>query len=368
MKKKLTLVLCACLAGGSVLAAPDDIRQRGTNRDALAGAARLADDVQATGTVVHKPGPHGVDEWLGTSLILGTTRYDYQANGSTSRMIAVSSDGIVHGSFMGGTDEGNGRRVMAYCADPATMNLLAPASMPLTSRTGYTTSAVTGPNPGNGLVANSGVVSMHTSSPAVSWIGTDFAGCTLAFNTISHTGTNYLWPHVAVDGNDRIHMISYGSDDSDSPKTTFYDASSDGLAWDNGTFIELTDNSEGLGAIPVANGHTNRAAVLFFEKTGVEDIPYDTTPGSDEIGIQIHHDVRAYLAEDGNLSAEMLAGNELNLTAYGPGSEAPFGPYGCRAYCDLDGLFDMTAGENLHVGVLHGRDVHRHPVRVRRRR
>ncbi|MCB1048612.1 MAG: hypothetical protein KDC10_15555, partial [Calditrichaeota bacterium] len=348
MRKNLILALCACLAGGSALASTQAVEAQKTPKAPDAHRVNAALDVPVTNGIVKTPSAQRTDDWMGTFSVVGTTRYDYQHNGTTSRMLAVSSDGIVHGSFMGGVDAGAGRRVQAWCVDPSDMSLIGPTDA-LSQRTGYTTSAVTGANPGNTLAANSGVVGLHTSTPAVSWMSVDFAGCTLAFNLLQHDGTNYLWPHVAVDAADRIHMVSYGSSDSDAPNTHFYDSSTDGFTWDNGTYYTLTTNSEALGSIPVAAPYSSRAAILFFDKTGPEDMPYDGPPEGGEIGIQIHHDVKAYLAENGNLAAEISGGNVMNLTDFGPGSESPFGPYGCRAYCDVDGLFDMTASENLHM-------------------
>ncbi len=285
--------------------------------------------------------PRETAEWLGESVVVGTTRYDYQHNGSTSKMLAVSANGMVHGSFMGGIDAGANRRVKGYCVDTdLTVN---PETDVLADRTGYTTSAVTGPD---AATPNSGVVGMHTGTQ--SWINLDFAGCTLAFNSLSHTGDDILWPHVAVDGQNQLHMVSYGTGDSAYPNTVFYDVTPDGFSWTNGDYLVVTDDSEGLGAIPVANNHTNKVALLYFDKTGPEDIPFDGSPDP-EIGVQIHHDVKAYLNDSGDISSEILAGNDINLTNYGADSDAPFGKYGTRAYCDVDGLFDMTAEENLHM-------------------
>lgn len=348
MKRHLTLCTLALLAGSTAFASSEQVRADKLARHPASPRTPIALDTPLPAPVV-KPAPvQHTDEWAGSHTVLGTTRYDYQHNGSTSRMLAVSSDGMVHGSFMGGQDASAGRRIKVWCVDPADMSLITPADA-LSQHTGYTTHAVTGPNPGNGQSPNSGVVGFHSSSPSGSWIGADFAGCTLAFNLVQHAGANILWPHVAVDNTDRIHMISYGSSDSATPNTHFYNASSDGTAFDSPTYLTLTTNSEALGSIPVAAAHTPRAAVLYFEKTGPEDVPYDTTPGQDEIGIQIHHDVRGYIAANGNLINEINAGNGINFTDYGPGSDSPFGPYGSRAYCDVDGLFDMTAGANLHI-------------------
>jgi hypothetical protein len=348
MKRQLSLCTLALVAGSTAFAASEQVQADRVHRHPTAPRIPVALDNPLPAPLVKTTPDQRVDEWLGSHVVLGTTRYDYQHNGSTSRMLAVSSDGIVHGSFMGGLDASAGRRIRVWCVDPADMSLVDPADA-LSQHTGYTTHATTSANPGNGLPANSGVVGFHSSAPSGSWIGADFAGCTLAFNLVQHAGANILWPHVAVDGSDRIHMVSYGSSDSATPNTHFYNSSSNGTSFDSPTYHTLTTNSESLGSIPVAASHTQRAALLYFEKTGPEDMPYDGPPEGGEIGIQIHHDVRGYIAANGNLAAEITAGNMINFTDYGPGSDSPFGPYGSRGYCDVDGLFDMTAGENLHI-------------------
>ncbi|MCB1048796.1 MAG: hypothetical protein KDC10_16515, partial [Calditrichaeota bacterium] len=338
MKRSLTLLTLLALGAGSVHADVSRVTRQATPQAPAAPALQAARDWVEPSPVVPKAHTQRTD-W--ETVVVGTTRYDYQHNGSTSRMLAVSSDGIVHGSFMGGVDVGNGRRVQAWCVDPTDLSLTGPTDV-LSQRTGYTTSAVTGPNPVNALPANSGVVGMHSSTPPVSWLAVDFAGCTLAFNLMQHSGDDYIWPHISVDGMDRVHMVGYGADDSDAPSTIFYDATTNGTSWDNGSFLVVSDNTESLGAVAVANNHSNRAAVVYLEKTGPEDVPYDGPLDPPEIGQQIHHDVKAYLADDGNVSAQIMAENSMNLTDYGPGSESPFGPYGCRGYSDVDGLFDMS--------------------------
>lgn len=273
---------------------------------------------------------------------LGTTTYDYQANGSLSKMIAISSDGVTHGSFMysAATDElWSDRKVKAWCVNPD-LSVVDPINV-YDVRSGYTTSAVTSANPGNGLAGNSSVVAFHTGAPADSWFGVDFQGCTHAFNLLQ-VGTGMLWPHVAVDGQDHGHLVNYDSaTDSDD---VWYQGTSDGQTWDAPAVL-LTDNSGALGSICVGSKTSPRAAVLFHQLTPFEDIPYHGTG----IGIQIHHDILGYVADDGDIYNQYDQGLVHNFTHYGPDSEVPFGPYGNRAYCDIDGLFDRTEANDLHV-------------------
>ncbi len=268
---------------------------------------------------------------------VGSTAYDYQGNGSLSKMIAVSSDGVAHGSFMYSLATDHtwaDRRVKSWCVNPD-LSIIEALNV-YDARAGYTTAACMGPE---GETPNSTVVAFHTSTD--SWLGTDFMGCTHAFNLLQ-SNTLMLWPHVGVDGDNRQHMVSY---DSANPHV-WYRGTSDGASWD-GAPIRLTSDSQALGAIAVGSKISSRAAVLFHQRTDAEDIPYDG--GSGVIGVQIHHDILGYVANDGDIFGQYEAGAVHNFTDYGPDSEVPFGPYGNRAYCDIDGLFDRTESNDLHV-------------------
>jgi hypothetical protein len=300
---------------------------------------------------------HSVDEWLGDWVLLGTTYHPHQFNGSAGKMLAVSADGMVHGSYTGGGFGSPLRRVKAWCVDPSDMSPSGPGE-PLSQHTGYTTHAVTGPNPGNGLPANSGVVAFHCSTPGGSWIGTDFFGCSMAFNLVHHSNGLLLWPHVAVDGNDRIHVVSSGALQSEQSHIPFYNSLGNRFSFDLPDFLRLTDRCEVLGAIPIANPHTSRAAVAFFQRTGQQDVS-----DQDSLLGRLHNDLLVYSAADGNLGASIQASLPLNLTHFNsaggsgfgadqpgnPRSEVPFGPWGYRAYSQVDGLFDRTARQALHL-------------------
>jgi hypothetical protein len=323
----------------------DTLREQGlkAHADQAAQIMCTGEEVIQVTKVNNTPLPR-TDEQLGDIVAVGDTRYDYQCNGSSNKMIAVSSDGVAHGSFMGGS-MGTDRRVKAWCVDPS-LTLVGPINT-MEIRTGYTTHACTSEMPTNGMSPNSGVAAMHTSTQG-SFTGVDFMGCTLAFgNMQSDLGGDILWPHVAVDHQDRLHLVAYDS----VTNNIWYQRTSDGLSWD-GAGVEVTDNCESLGSIAVGSKSSDRACVLYHEKTSLEDIPFDMGEGL--IGIQLHHDVNMYLAEDGDIAQEISAGNFISMTDFGPESTAPFGQYGSRAYCDLDGLFDFTEDADFHMAYTGG--------------
>ena len=338
MRTCLLLSACAIALGTAWAGQADLARADRRPQVAARPAARFATGEETLPAA--KPGLVSPPRTDYVTVQVGSTTYDYQANGSLSKMIAVSSDGVTHGSFMysAATDQAwADRRVRAWCVNPD--HSLVPALDIYSSRSGYTTAATTGPNPGNGLAPNSTVVAFHEGTN--SWFGVDFQGCTHALNLLQGNN-NCLWPHIALDGEDRVHLVNYAQSTSNS----YYLASSDGNAWDAPS-IMLTDNSNVLGSIPVGSKTSARAAVLFFQVTPAVDVPYDG--GSNSIGSQIHNDLLGYVADDGDIYGQFAAGSPINFTSYGPESQAPFGPYGCRAYCDVDGLFDRTEAEELHM-------------------
>ena len=339
MRTLLALTICT-LTAGTVLADRPAVLDRTARSLGDARPALTSDtgDWTPTGEALRLPkadfdAPRNI-------AVVGETRYDYQCNGST-QMIAVSTDNVVHGAFMGGS-AGTDRRVKAWCWDEG--NVIGPLNV-ADERTGYVTVDVTGPDPTNDVAANSTVVGFHSGTMGL--FGIDFDGCTMAFNN-ADIDVDAVWPHVAADGDYGVHAVSYNSETND----VYYAYSSDGAVLD-GPMLTLTDNNQALGSIPVTSKSGTRAAVLFHEKTSVEDIPFDMGEGF--IGIQIHHDIKGYVADSGaELYALASDSDADNYTNFGPGSEAPFGELGSRAYCDVDGVFDFTENEQLHMAYTGG--------------
>lgn len=341
MKHLLTLAVLAGSASLALAGNADNARAHDHLKTSPEPAQRLIHGLETDGQETGRTAEARTidrESRVGDMVELGTTTYEYQSNGST-RMIAVSSDGVAHGTIMTSSQlEGfSDRRVKTWCVD-SDLTVISPLDA-TAERAGYATMAVTSAAPGNGLAGNSSVAAFHTA--ADSWVGVDFFGCTHAFNLVQ-TNTGMLWPHVALDGDDRIHVVNYDSESND----VWYQASSNGATWDAAA-IRLTDNSQALGAMTVGSKTSSRAAVLFHETTSVEDIPFDMGEGF--IGIQIHSDILGVVADDGDITAQFNEGHIQNFTNFGPDSEVPFGPYGSRAYADVDGIFDHTEANNLHV-------------------
>ena len=282
--------------------------------------------------------PKGEYSLRDVDVQIGSSRYDYQHNGSHGKMLAVGTDGVVHGAFMGGSDISSGRRVQGWCVD--TDDQVSTPTNVLDQHTGYTTSGVTSESPSNGLAGNSGVVAMHSSVPAnASWIAVDFAGCTLAFNALTATTAERIWPHVALDNEDRMHIIC-GDATTDSDDI-WYRATSNGTSWD-GDWVNITNNSNTLSMTSAAAKTAPGAAIMFMQ-----DSPLANTV--EATALQWHHDIFYYRSNTNNISSEINAGNIVNVTRYrAQDSNAPLSNL-VFAYSDIEGIFDRQVNPQLHI-------------------
>jgi hypothetical protein len=284
------------------------------------------------------------------NLVVGTSRYDYQHNGSYGKMVAVSSDGVIHGAYMGGVNNTTGRRVQAWCVD-GDLTQTGPATNVTDNRAGYITAATTGANPANGQPANSGVVAYHTSASGNgSWFGTDFDGCTMAFNLVANSeSVDILWPHVAVDYQDKLHVVTGDATTGATADYVYYNASTDAATWD-GLFtgnVAVT-NSNTLSQTAAAAKHAPGAVILVMPNApAAPNVFYE----GDNTATQWHHDICYYEARDAenDIMAQISAGNMVNVTRYhDPESDAPF-RHGAFAYADMDAIYDSQETPDLHI-------------------
>lgn len=339
MRTLLALTICTLAAAGPLLAdRPDLTGQAKPRLEARPALTIDRGDWMPDGDAVRLPASQ---QNASRTQVVGSTRYDYQSNGST-QMIAVSSDGVVHGAFMAGST-GTDRRVKAWCYSEGG-GLEGPLNA-IDLRSGYVTVDVTGVDNPNFQPDNSTALGFHSDNSA--WFGIDFDGCTMAFNNVEYNGLG-IWPHVAVDSDAGVHLVTYDSDSND----IYYNYSDDGTVMELAE-LTLSDNSGALGSSPFTSKSGQRAAVFYHQRTDAEDIPYGMEEG--QIGTQIHHDIMAYMAPNAaDLYDVVAAGDPINLTDFGPDSQAPFGKLGSRAYCDVEGLFDYTEGEQLHMAYTGG--------------
>jgi hypothetical protein len=166
------------------------------------------------------------------TLGLDTEAAAWQRNASVGKMIAVDAGETAHLVWMSGV--GPLRRAMVACVDVGAElpELIAGPANLIDQHSGYPAVAVTGPAPENGLAPNSTVAALHTAVPATTWFCVDAATCSMDIEVSRDEAApgELLWPQVAVDYLDRLHLIC--SDVGQGQVR--YTASSDGNAWEEG--------------------------------------------------------------------------------------------------------------------------------------
>jgi hypothetical protein len=348
MRKTLILAVTAMAASAMAMnvagIAPDGVvsgdKTIAGERISFTSGDRVGEAFSAPASAA-KPQLNETDEI--TLIEFGSSRYDYQHNGSMAKMIAVSGDGVAHLAFMGGQNTSDLRRVQAACITPD-----GTVSGPLDTvnyRTGYTTVATTSGSPANGMAANSTVVGWHGApvSDLISVFAVDFGGCWMAFNTLNGARAECIWPHVALDYQDRGHVTSSDSTTGADEDNVYYNSTDNGMAW-NGEFVTVTTNSNTLSATTVASKTAPGAAVLFME-----DAP--CTGEAQVSAAQWHHDILYYEAnDDANDLASVIAGGvPVNVTNFNcVDSDFPFN-FGVFGYADIEGIYDLADDPALHI-------------------
>lgn len=270
------------------------------------------------------------------AVLLEATPLQRFRGSSIGRLLAVSGDGMVHGVHLSEPAGPLSRRSMAWCVAPDT-SLIGPEPM-LELRTGFPTVACTGQEPVNGLPPHSGVAGLGSDN---GWFGTDFLGCTLAFQLGGSLEELLGNPYVAVDARDQIHGIGRtGFQDS-----LWYDLSVDGASSPGASLVSGGGNVL-AGALTAAR-HAPAAALLFLRQAPcAPDIVVQDAP---QWGMDL------YLAEArdefANLRAVVEEGDTLNLTrTHCPDRRGPLA-CGAFAYRDADALYDEADVPGLHLAL-----------------
>jgi len=141
---------------------------------------------------------------VGVTEQFGTTWYDYQHNGSMSRMIAYGPDGYIHCCWTNGLVSGAADRVVYY-------NSRAPGGtwtygstgtqVNTTTRCGYCTLALDGA--GNPIIAYHG----YNTGSTTNLIYVYYNGAEHQCPGYPPGVTDLAWPHVTIDRNGNIHVV-----------------------------------------------------------------------------------------------------------------------------------------------------------------
>lgn len=194
-------------------------------------------------------------------IIVGGTQYDYQSNGSTGRRIAFDSQGGIHIDWMNGVSYPSVRHIY-YNYKDNTGSWLAPgigSSVSQQSGAGYAQLEIT-----NDDRAVAAYHQWQTSPYTVAAIDA-FSGFGI-FNYYDPPdfveGVRCYWPYVAVDVNDRIHLVvNEQAINAGDPHLLAYTMSTDnGDTWST---ITVVDTLMALSPVVVASPVSDKVTIAY---------------------------------------------------------------------------------------------------------
>lgn len=199
MNKNLVLMTFLLLISSSVLVAGDRLDRQKVSKEQLSVA--IDPSVVDHNTPMKQPKPqvyHGAKAY-GPGVFLMDSGYDYQNNGNMQRNIINYGDGTFAVARMAATDEAVSDRGSYFTYFDGSSWLL-PTTKVETARTGWADT--------DALADGRQVVTSHTGNEvnidAIKGFGLWIANMTGYIDG----ATDHIWPRVAVDGQDNIHIVS----------------------------------------------------------------------------------------------------------------------------------------------------------------
>jgi hypothetical protein len=275
------------------------------------------------------PGKPGITASPGDTV--GTSWYDYQHNGTISKMI-VNETGCVQFDWMNGLDfQASSRHCYYNFGDPPNDKIGVQIDPGIVTRSGYITLDV--------LSDGRAVAGYHAKLPQwtggsdfASAVAVDLIACLGAFNqTFVDTVTQPpvepltpIWPHVAVDPNDNIHVVSHqGAPAAGDPSPVRYSRSTDqGTSFS--TWVLVEDSIYTISYDVQTSRQSGKVAIAY-----AHGVPWD--PG------QINQDLWYFESTDYGVTWDF--NNPINLTNYSPSDTL-------RAYSDVSTIYDNN--DSLH--------------------
>jgi len=257
------------------------------------------------------------DDYVGTVYQAGTTWYDYQHNGSTSRQIGLDGLGNVHIVWMNGLNSGASNRHIFYNFFQAGSFVSTTGYQVSTYRSGYCMMDLTASNiPGIFYHAT-----VDSSRGVYGWTNT-YGGSTFTNTVLSQPpdfrGTT--WPHGVIDHQGKVHMAMQTN-----PNTMMYYAVSanGGVSFTTPATIASTTGMAAISQTMAASPVDNKLALVYTHPL--------TTGWQDE-------DV-FYFESDAN-GVFNFANPAVNITNYAAGGTV-------RAWASCNAIYDEF-GE-LHI-------------------
>lgn len=312
---------------------------------------------------------------VGETTNVGQTYYDYQHNGSISKMIAIDPDGGMHVTWMKSYDAGQARRRMAYnWFDPDGGEWLEPENGGIvadnSNRAGYGHVTIL-PEDGRAVIFCHSQPNPLQGDEYLSTMCVDFALGIGAFESSyapTWPNTFLIWPKGAISQNNSAHMLATENtaDDVIFQKVGYWFGEATDRDFQEWDWTEPPINVDTASAITtiVSSSRTSDKIVMAWHhnRVGSDLGPWDAVRGA----YQRNNDIRYLIMEDGEsfdpdehqvMSMTKIippdADNFREGVAFEPlDPENPDEPYGdiWRPYCDVDIQLDPW-GDDLPYGV-----------------
>ena len=262
---------------------------------------------------------------------VGTTWYDYQHNGTISKMITNEGCDVQYVWMNGLNFQATNRHVFYNYGDPPTDKIGVQIDPGSISRSGYITLDV--------LSDGRAVPGYHAKLPQwtgpndlASAVSLDLLGCLGAFSiewvdTITLPPIDPLtamWPHVAVDNLDYIHVVAHqAAPDIGDPAPVWYSRSVIPASDTFNTWVQIEDSLYTISYDIQTSRLSGRVAIAYCHA-----VPWDST--------QVNEDLWYMESTDNGATW----GPQINVTNFTPSDTL-------RAYTDVSVLYDNN--DSLHL-------------------
>jgi len=287
---------------------------------AAAQVAVMGDEIVPAGPVtIAKEDPGWGLDYVGVPEQTGTTWYDYQHNGSMSRMVAYGSDGTVHVCWMKGLSSGQAADRQVY------YNRKTAAGTWEYGTTGFQISTVAGSGycTMDLTTTNEAVVAYHGPSPNnICYIWHSGTGPHAL--PASPTTNPVVWPHVAVDSRNWIHVVAQ----TNPVGTVYYTRSENGgTTWQPWVQVAALGTAASVSQTVTADPVSGKVAIGYTKPVTTSNTQADV-----------------YVVESLNGQTWNFA-SPTNITSFATGGH-PMSS-NSRAWDDVSLLYDNTG--NLHA-------------------
>jgi hypothetical protein len=255
--------------------------------------------------------------------VIGETQYDYQTNGSTGNRVAVDNLGGKHFVWMKGHPYPTTRSVYFNYCDPVGDWPLPEGGQPVSQANGagYTQITLTSDD-------RAAVAYHETALNCVTYAEDQVSGFGIFeyYDPPDVMGDTLYWPYIALDSNDRVHIVSVKQvPEGETLHPIGYTMSEDREGWSR---LLPVDTTSTLSQTIVASPVSDKVAIVYAH-------PMVLDPA---VGAQLENNIYYIESEDG-LTWDWTNG-KVNVTEYSDRDSL-------RAYTDLAAIYDYN--DNLHI-------------------